>query len=86
VEYFRELAARANLGSWDSWSTQDRVLAVAVGLLVAYGALRVMVPAVLRLLRPVLFLALALAAVFALYPAETCSIELLSRLPVLCAR
>ena len=82
MEYVKELAARANLGSWDSWSTQYRVLAVVVGLVVAYWALRVMVPAVLRVLRPVLFV---LAAVWALFPAETCSIEFLSKLPVLCA-
>jgi hypothetical protein len=86
VEYFKELANRANLGSWDSWSTQYRLLAVVVGLLIAYWALRVMVPAVLRSLRPFLFLAVVLAAIWVLFPTETCSIEFLSRLPVLCAR
>jgi len=86
VEYLKELANRANLGNWDSWSTQYRLLAVVVGLLVAYWALRVMVPAVLRILRPFLFLAIVLAAIWVLFPTETCSIELLSRLPVLCAR
>ena len=85
MEYVKELAARSHLGSWDSWSTQYRVLAVVVGLLVAYWALRVMVPTVLRILRPVFFLAIVLAAVWALFPAETCSIELLSRVPLLCA-
>jgi hypothetical protein len=44
-----------------------------------------MVPTVLRILRPVLFLAIVLAAVWALFPTETCSIELLSRMPLLCA-
>ena len=86
MEYVKELAARANLGSWGSWSTQYRVLAVVVGLLVAYWALRVMVPAVLRIVRPFLFLAIVLVAVWALFPAETCSIEFLSKLPLLCAR
>jgi hypothetical protein len=86
VEYLKELIARANLGTWDSWSTQYRLLAVIVGLLAAYWALRVMLPAVLRVMRPFLFLAIVLAAVWVLYPTETCSIELLSRLPVLCAR
>jgi hypothetical protein len=86
VEHFKELANRANLGSWDSWSTQYRLLAVVVSLLVAYWALRVMVPAVLRILRPFLFLAIVLAAIWVLFPTETCSIEFLSRLPVLCAR
>jgi hypothetical protein len=62
------------------------VLAVVVGLLAAYWVLRVMVPAVLRKLWPLLFLAIVLAAVWALYPAETCSIAFLSRLPLLCAR
>ena len=85
MDYFKELIARANLGTWDSWSTQYRLLAVVVGLLAAYWALRVMLPAVLRVLRPFLFLAIVLAAVWVLYPTETCSIELLSRLPVLCA-
>ena len=77
---------RANLGNWDSWSMQYRLLAVVVGLLAAYWGLRVMLPAVLRILRPFLFLALVLAAVWSLFPAETCSIEFLSRLPVICAR
>ena len=86
MEYLKELAARANLANWNSWSTQYRVLAVVVGLVVAYWALRVMVPAVLRIVRPVLFLAIVLAAVWALFPAETCSIEFLSKLPVFCAR
>lgn len=86
MDYLRELAARANLGSWESWSGQYRVLAVVVGLLVAYWALRVLVPAVLRILRPFLFLVIVLAAVWALYPAEVCSIDLLSRLPIICAR
>ncbi len=86
MEYLKELAARANLGNWNSWSTQYRVLAVVVGLLVAYWALRVMVPAVLRILRPFLFLAIVLAAVWALFPTETCSIEFLSKLPLLCVR
>ena len=85
MDYFKELIARANLGTWNSWSTQYRLLAVVVGLLAAYWALRVMLPAVLRVLRPFLFLAIVLAAVWVLYPTETCSIELLSRLPVLCA-
>ena len=87
MEYFKELANRAKLGSWDSWSTQYRLLAVVVGLLVvAYWALRVMVPAVLRILRPFLFLAIVLAAIWVLFPTETCAIEFLSRLPILCAR
>ena len=79
MEYFKELTVRANLGNWDSWSMQYRLLAV-------YWGLRVMLPAVLRILRPFLFLAIVLAAAWALFPAETCSIEFLSRLPVLCAR
>ena len=86
MEYFKELANRANLGNWDSWSMQYRLLAVVVGLLAAYWGLRVMLPAVLRILRPFLFLAIVLVAVWALFPAETCSIEFLSRLPVICAR
>lgn len=65
---------------------QYRVLAVIVALLVAYVALRAIVPSVLRLLRPVLFLALVLLAVWVLYPSETCSIEFLSKLPILCVR
>ena len=86
MEYFKELANRANLGNWDSWSMQYRVLAVVVGLLAAYVALRVMVPAALRVLRPAIFLAIVLLAVWALYPTENCSIEFLSKLPILCAR
>lgn len=85
MEYLKELASRADLGTtWDSWSTQYRVLAVIVGLIVAYVALRSVVPAVLRLVRPAFFLVIVLLGVRALFPAETCSIELLSRLPFLC--
>ena len=86
MEYFKELVARANLGNWDAWSTQYRLLAVVLGLLVAYWGLRVMLPAVLRILRPFLFVAIVLAAVWVLYPTETCSIEFLSKLPILCVR
>jgi hypothetical protein len=49
-------------------------------------AVRVLGPVVLRILRPFLFLAFVLAALWALYPAETCSIEFLSKLPIVCAR
>ena len=87
MEYLKELANRANLGAaWDSWSTQYRVLAVIVALLAAYFALRSVVPAVLRMLRPGLFLMIVLLGVWALFPAETCSIDLLSRLPMICRR
>lgn len=87
MEYLKELASRADLGStWDSWNTQYRVLAVIVALLVAYFALRSVVPAVLRMLRPGLFLIVVLLGVWALFPAEICSIEFLSRLPLLCRR
>lgn len=85
MEFLKELANRADLGTtWDSWSTQYRVLAVILGLLAAYLVLRSVVPTVLRLLRPGLFLIVVLLGVWALFPAETCSIELLSKLPLLC--
>ena len=84
MDYLKELARRANLGTWEQWSTQYRVLAVVVGLLVAYWALSALVPTVLRLLRPLLFLAFVLTAVWALYPKEVCSI--FAGLPLLCAR
>ena len=85
MEYLKELASRADLaGIWNTWSTQYRVLAVIVALLAAYFALRSVVPAVLRMLRPGLFIVIVLLGVWALFPAETCSIELLARLPLLC--
>jgi hypothetical protein len=86
VEYLKELAQRAELGSWNAWGMQYRLLAVVVGLLVAYFALRAILPAVLRLARWVIFLALVVFGVWVLFPAETCSIEILSRLPILCVR
>ena len=86
MDYLKELFARANLGGWESWGTQYRVLAVVGGLLVAYWALRVVVPAVLRILRPFIFVVIALAAVWAMFPAEVCSLEFLSKLPTLCTR
>lgn len=85
MEYLKELANRADFSAWQSWSMQYRVLAVVVGLLVAWLVLRSILPAVLRLLRPALFAVIVLIAVWALFPAETCSIEILARLPKLCA-
>jgi hypothetical protein len=85
VEYLKELANRADLaGIWNTWSTQYRVLAVIVALVAAYFALRSVVPAVLRMLRPGLFIVIVLLGVWALFPSETCSIEILARLPLLC--
>jgi hypothetical protein len=86
VEQINELLTRANLGTWESWSMQYRVLAVVIGLLLAYWALQVLLPVVLRVLRPFIFLAIILAAVWALFPAEVCSLEMLSKIPKLCAR
>lgn len=86
MEYVNELLTRANLGTWDSWSMQYRVLAVVVGLLIAYWALQIVLPVVLRVLRPVIFLAIILVAVWALFPAEVCSLEMLSKIPKICAR
>ncbi len=87
MDYLRELAGRANLSAtWEAWSPAYRVLAIAVGLAVAYWALRFAVPAVLRILWPVLLVAFVLAAIWAVFPEATCSIELISKLPVFCAR
>lgn len=86
MEQINELLTRANLGTWDSWSMQYRVLAVVVALLLAYWALQVLLPVVLRVLRPFIFLAIILAAVWALFPTEVCSIEMLSKIPKICAR
>jgi hypothetical protein len=87
VEYLKELANRADLGAiWDSWGTQYRVIAVIVGLLVAYLALRSVVPTVLRLLKPALLILIVLLGLWAVFPTETCSIEVLARLPLLCRR
>ena len=86
MEYLKELAKRADLGAWQTWSIQYRVLAVVVGLLVAWLVLRSILPAMLRLLRPALFIVVILIAVWAIFPREVCSIEALARLPMLCAR
>ncbi|OFX01458.1 MAG: hypothetical protein A3D94_21970 [Alphaproteobacteria bacterium RIFCSPHIGHO2_12_FULL_66_14] len=87
MDYLKELAGRADLGAtWEAWSPEYRVLAIAVALALAYWILRVAVPAVLRVLRPVLIAAFILAAIWALFPEATCSIEVLSKLPVICSR
>lgn len=87
MEYLKELAGRAGFAAtWDSWSTQYRLLAVIVALLAAYFALRSVVPAVLRMLRPGLFVVIVLLGVWALFPTEICSIQVLSRVPLLCRR
>lgn len=87
MDYLKELAGRANLGAtWEAWSPEYRVLAIAVALALAYWLLRVAVPALVRVLRPLLIAIFVLAAVWALFPEATCSIELISKLPVLCSR
>ena len=75
MEYLKELANRADLGAtWDSWTTQYRVIAVIVGLLVAYLALRSVVPTVLRLLKPTHLNLIILFGMWADFPSETFSI------------
>jgi len=59
----RVFVARADLGTWETWSTQYRVLAIIVVLVIAYTAIRAIVPTVLRVMRPALFLAIVLIAV-----------------------
>ena len=87
MDYLKELAGRANLGaSWDAWTPEYRILAIAVSLAVVYWALRVAVPAVLRILRPVFIVAFLLAAIWVFFPEATCSIGPISKLPVICAR
>ena len=87
MEYLKELADRADVaGTWASWSTQYRAIAVIVALLAAYFALRSVVPTVLRLLKPALLILVVLLGLWAVFPTETCSIELLSRLPLICRR
>ena len=65
---------------------QKVLFALIVGLLAAYVAVRLVVPTVLRLLRPALFLVAVLIAVRLLYPTQVCSIELVANLPYVCAR
>jgi hypothetical protein len=86
VEYLKKLVARVDLSGWDSWPVHYRVLAVVAAALLAYWLLRVVVPAFLRLARPVLLLLLIVAAVWAIFPNEMCSMEWASKLPVICAR
>jgi hypothetical protein len=87
MDYLKELAGRANLSaSWDTWTPEYRVLAIAVALALVYWALRVVLPAVLRILRPVFFIAFILGAVWVFFPEATCSIGFMSKLPVVCVR
>lgn len=86
MDRVNDLLARADLAHWESWSMQYRVLAVVLGLLAAYWTLSVVIPVVLRVLRPFIFAAIVLVAVWALFPKETCSIEIVSKIPIICAR
>jgi hypothetical protein len=86
VDFLQKLATRADLSGWSSWGTPYRVLAVVVAALIIYWGLRVAVPAFLRLARPALLLLLILAAVWAAFPEEMCSMQWASKLPVLCSR
>ena len=87
MDYLKELAARTNLSaSWQSWTPEYRVLAIAVALVLAYWALRSALPAFLRVLKPALFLVFVFGAVWALFPEATCSLEPIAKLPVICSR
>ncbi len=86
MEYLQKLLARADLGSWESWPVHYRILAVIAAGLLAYWGLRVVVPAFLRLARPVLLLLLVIVAVWVVFPDEMCSMQWASKLPVFCAR
>jgi hypothetical protein len=86
VDFLQKLVARADLSGWDSWSVQYRVLSVVAAALLVYWVLRIVVPAFLRLARPVLLLLLVLAAVWAAFPAEMCSMAWASKLPIICSR
>jgi hypothetical protein len=86
VDFLQKLAARADLSGWDSWAVQYRVLSVVAAVLAVYWALRVAVPAFLRLARPVLLLVLIAAAVWAAFPEEMCSMQWASKLPIVCSR
>jgi hypothetical protein len=85
MEYLQKLGERAGLGGWDSWSVPYRVLAIVAAALLAYWLVRVVVPAAVRLARPVLLLLLAVVVVWAVFPNEMCSMSWASKLPVLCA-
>ena len=86
MDFLQKLVGRADLSGWDSWSVQYRVLVVVAAALAVYWALRVAVPAFLRLARPVLLLLLIVAAVWAAFPGEMCSMQWAARLPVVCLR
>ena len=86
MDFLQKLVARADLSGWDSWAVQYRVLSVVAAALLVYWALRVAVPAFLRLARPVLLLLLIVAAVWAAFPEEMCSMQWASKLPVVCSR
>lgn len=86
MDFLQKLVARADLSGWNSWSVAYRVLSVVAAALLVYWLLRIAVPAFLRLARPVLLLLLILVAIWAAFPAEMCSMEWASKLPVLCAR
>ncbi len=86
MDFLQKLVARADLSGWDSWSVQYRVLSVVAAALLVYWALRVAVPAFLRLAKPVLLLLLIVAAVWAAFPEEMCSMQWASKLPIVCSR
>ncbi len=86
MDFLQKLVARADLSGWDSWAVHYRVLSVVAAALLVYWALRVAVPAFLRLARPVLLLLLIVAAVWAAFPGEMCSMQWASKLPAVCSR
>jgi hypothetical protein len=71
---------------WDTWGLPYR-LGVALGaVLLAYWAVRAVIPATFRLLRPLVFLAAVAVAVAALFPGQSCQVDWIARVAPFCGR
>ena len=83
MESFSSLLTRIG---WASWGFQYRIAATAAFVLAALWISTLVVPAALRLLRPLVFLISVALAVVALFPEIGCAVGLSDALGALCRR
>ncbi|HTR85157.1 MAG TPA: hypothetical protein VMI56_11820 [Reyranella sp.] len=87
MDFLHRLADRIDLGGgWQSWNTATRAIVVVVAAVLVWGLARGALPALLRLLRPLLIAMILFAVLWLVFPDVVCSMEWTANLPSLCRR
>jgi hypothetical protein len=85
MDFLHKLADRVDLGGgWQSWNGATRAIVVVVAALLVFGLARSALPALLRLVRPLLIAMILFAALWFVFPDVVCSMEWTANLPSLC--